>query len=174
MRIKQKQEDERKEKKEDVGHQNKLTHVSPQIVMFVALSSLTYGYAFSVFSTSIGQVGFYEYFDLSTTGPRAGYTNSMLGAINALFSAGAAFGALSIAWLPDWMGRKKTIQLAALISLVGGVRCPLPAPSLTYTYKLLFSGPCCWLCHRSYAGRRAPDPGHRCRPVHHHHARLPV
>lgn len=91
--------------------------------MFVALSSLTYGYAFSVFSTSIGQVGFYEYFDLSTTGPRAGYTNSMLGVINALFSAGAAFGALSIAWLPDWMGRKKTIQLAALISLVGGVRC---------------------------------------------------
>lgn len=95
--------------------------VSLQIVMFVALSSLTYGYAFSVFSTSIGQVGFYEHFNLSTTGPRAGYTNSMLGAINALFSAGAAFGALSIAWLPDWMGRKKTIQLAALVSLVGGV-----------------------------------------------------
>ncbi|CAK7228951.1 hypothetical protein SCUCBS95973_007056 [Sporothrix curviconia] len=90
------------------------------IVMFVALSSLTYGYAFSVFSTSIGQAGFYEYFDLSTTGPRAGYTNSMLGAINALFSAGAAFGALSIAWLPDWMGRKKAIQLAATVSLIGG------------------------------------------------------
>lgn len=107
--------------------------------MFVALSSLTYGYAFSVFSTSIGQVGFYEYFDLSTTGPRAGYTNSMLGAINALFSAGAAFGALSIAWLPDWMGRKKTIQLAALVSLIGGVCC---THILSLCFAFSYPNPC--------------------------------
>ncbi|KJR87660.1 uncharacterized protein SPSK_08154 [Sporothrix schenckii 1099-18] len=67
-----------------------------------ALSGLTYGYAFSVFSTSIGQSVFYAYFDLSTSGPRAGYTNSVLGAINALFSVGAASGALlPIAWLPN-------------------------------------------------------------------------
>ncbi len=86
---------------------------------------MTYGYAFSVFSTSIGQPDFYVYFNLATSGPGFDYTNSILGALNALFSAGAAFGALSIAWLSDWMGRKRTMQLAALISLVGGVRAPL-------------------------------------------------
>lgn len=89
-------------------------------MLFVALSSLTYGYAFSVFSTSIGQPGFYTYFNLDLEGPGASYTASILGAINALFSAGAAFGALSIAWLPDWMGRKYTIILAGTISLIGG------------------------------------------------------
>jgi MFS family permease len=87
-------------------------------VLFVSLSSLTYGYAFSVFSTSIGQPGFFADMKLD---PLSSYTASMLGAINALFSAGAAFGALSIAWLPDWLGRKMTIILAGAISLVGGV-----------------------------------------------------
>ena len=101
-------------------------------MLFVALSSLTYGYAFSVFSTSIGQIGFYKYFNLSTTGPRASYTNSILGAINALFSAGAAFGALSIAWLPDWCGRRYTIIIAALISLIGGVHISLDASKGAY------------------------------------------
>lgn len=94
-------------------------------MLFVALSSLTYGYAFSVFSTSIGQPGFYKYFDLALEGPGSDYTASILGAINALFSAGAAFGALSIAWLPDWIGRKLTIIIAGAISLVGGVSLPL-------------------------------------------------
>ena len=86
-------------------------------MLFVALSSLTYGYAFSVFSTSIGQPGFYADFKLD---PTSGYTASVLGAINALFSAGAAFGALSIAWIPDWIGRKNAIVVAGAISLVGG------------------------------------------------------
>ena len=82
----------------------------------MALSSLTYGYAFSVFSTSIGQPGFFKYFNLD---PLGSYTAEILGVINALFSAGAAFGALSIAWLPDMMGRKYTIMLAGAISLIG-------------------------------------------------------
>jgi MFS family permease len=84
------------------------------------LSALTYGYAFSVFSTSIAKPGFYTYFNLELEGPKASYTASILGAINALFSAGAAFGALSVGWLPDWMGRKFTIIFAASLSLIGG------------------------------------------------------
>ncbi|OAL30531.1 hypothetical protein AYO20_08750 [Fonsecaea nubica] len=96
------------------------TRYNLTIVLFVALSALTYGYAFSVFSTSIGQAGFYKYFNLDLEGPGAAYTNSILGAINSLFSAGAAFGALSVAWLPDWMGRRFTIVFAAALSLVGG------------------------------------------------------
>ncbi|KAL1888450.1 hypothetical protein Sste5346_009567 [Sporothrix stenoceras] len=90
------------------------------IVLFVALSALTYGYAFSVFSTSIGQPAFYAYFKLDQEGPGAAHTASILGILNSLFSAGAAFGAISMAWLPDWIGRKCTIVIAAGISLVGG------------------------------------------------------
>jgi MFS family permease len=90
-----------------------------EVVAIVALSSLTYGYAFSVFSTSIGLPGFYADLKLATTGEGSDYTAAVLGAINALFSAGAAFGALSIAWLPDWLGRKRAIILAGAISLVG-------------------------------------------------------
>jgi MFS family permease len=86
-------------------------------VLFTALGALTYGYAFSVFSTSIGQPGFFKYFNLD---PTSNYTNDILGAINALFSLGAALGALSIGWLPDWLGRKWSIVIAATVSLVGG------------------------------------------------------
>jgi MFS family permease len=88
-----------------------------QVVFFVALGALTYGYAFSVFSTSIGEPGFFTYFNL-TEG--SSYSNSILGAINALFSLGAALGALSIAWLPDKFGRKWTIIIAGTVSLIGG------------------------------------------------------
>lgn len=44
---------------------------------------------------------------------------SILGAVNALFAAGAAIGALAQGWLADWMGRKKTLYLAAVCSLIG-------------------------------------------------------
>lgn len=44
---------------------------------------------------------------------------SILGAVNALFAAGAAFGALAQAPLADWVGRKKALAASALISLVG-------------------------------------------------------
>ena len=58
-----------------------------KVVLFTAIGALTYGYAFSVFSTSIGQPGFFAYFDLD---PTEKYTQDILGAINAIFSAGAS------------------------------------------------------------------------------------
>lgn len=39
--------------------------------------------------------------------------------MNALFAAGAAFGALAQAPLADWIGRKKALASSALLSLVG-------------------------------------------------------
>ena len=44
---------------------------------------------------------------------------SILGAINALFAAGAAFGAISQAWLADRFGRKKSLAMSALLSCIG-------------------------------------------------------
>jgi MFS family permease len=59
--------------------------------------------------------------DLEATGPKAAYTNHILGVVNSLFSAGAGFGALSMGWLADIIGRKRSLILATTISLVGGV-----------------------------------------------------
>jgi hypothetical protein len=42
----------------------KLTNYNIAIVAFVCIGGFTYGYAFAVFATSIGQPGFYAYFNL--------------------------------------------------------------------------------------------------------------
>jgi MFS family permease len=44
---------------------------------------------------------------------------SIIGAVNALFAAGAAFGSICQAWLADYFGRKKALGISALFSLVG-------------------------------------------------------
>ncbi|KAK4574375.1 hypothetical protein LTR86_002137 [Recurvomyces mirabilis] len=87
------------------------------IGMIVALGSFNYGFGFATFATSIGQPGFYEYFALD---PKSSYTNSILGAVNALFFLGACIGALTSGPLSDHIGRKWTIFSAAAIALVGG------------------------------------------------------
>jgi MFS family permease len=75
---------------------------------------------FAAFATSIGQPGFYEYFNLSTKGPGAAYTNNVLGAVNALFFFGAVIGALTGGPLADRIGRKYSLFTAACVSIVGG------------------------------------------------------
>jgi MFS family permease len=67
--------------------------------------------------TSIGQPGFYKYFDLD---PTSAYTASIIGAVNALFTAGAAVGAIAQGWVGDWLGRKLAIVISCLFCIVGG------------------------------------------------------
>ncbi|XTI94217.1 hypothetical protein V2W45_1348678 [Cenococcum geophilum] len=74
----------------------------------------------AAFATSIGQPGSHEYFNLSTRGPGAAYTNHILGAVNALLSFGAYVGALGGGLLADKIGRKWTLFVAALTSVIGG------------------------------------------------------
>jgi len=40
--------------------------------------------------------------------------------VNALFAAGAAFGAIAQGFLADWLGRKKALAVAALCAIIGG------------------------------------------------------
>lgn len=40
--------------------------------------------------------------------------------MNALFAAGAAFGALAQGWLADWVGRKRAMAIAAACAAIGG------------------------------------------------------
>lgn len=40
--------------------------------------------------------------------------------MNALFSFGAALGAITQGWTADWLGRRRALGLAASFALVGG------------------------------------------------------
>lgn len=86
------------------------------IVLFVALGSLTYGYCSSIIATTLGQPTFISYFDLDT---RSNATQ-LIGAINGLYQAGGLFGSLSMIKFPDWIGRRKSLLLYSIITLIGG------------------------------------------------------
>ncbi|KAF1944285.1 MFS general substrate transporter [Clathrospora elynae] len=75
---------------------------------------------FAAFAISIGQPGFFQYFNLTSTGPGSDYTNNILGAVNALFFLGAYIGALTGGPLADNIGRRRSIITASIISIVGG------------------------------------------------------
>ncbi|KAH7910574.1 general substrate transporter [Hygrophoropsis aurantiaca] len=88
-----------------------------RIILVLTLGSLTYGYAFSVITNTLGQPGFLSYFNLDSN---ASYANQIEGAVNGIFSAGGTFGALTVGYMCDIYGRKITMNTAAIISLVGG------------------------------------------------------
>jgi MFS family permease len=95
----------------------KLTSHNLAICLIISLGGFTYGFGFAVFVTSIGQPGFYEYFDLD---PTSTYTANIIGAVNALFAFGAAMGAIAQGWISDWRGRRTGLAIAASCALVGG------------------------------------------------------
>ncbi|KAF8444568.1 general substrate transporter [Boletus edulis BED1] len=88
-----------------------------RVILVLTLGSLTYGYAISVISNTLGQPGFLSYFSL-TTNPS--YTSRIEGAINGLFSAGGTFGALLVGFICDRYGRKVTMNTANIVCIIGG------------------------------------------------------
>ncbi|KAH7014178.1 general substrate transporter, partial [Microdochium trichocladiopsis] len=88
--------------------------------MTVALGSFTYGFGFASFATSLGQPGFYAFFNLSLVGPDAAFTNNILGAVNALFFFGATVGALAGGPAADKFGRRLTLIGACVLAIIGG------------------------------------------------------
>lgn len=47
-------------------------------------------------------------------------TSAILGAVNAIVAAGAAFGALTQGWTADYFGRKKAVFIASTCAAIGG------------------------------------------------------
>jgi MFS family permease len=88
------------------------------VVFFAALGSFTYGYSSSIIGSIFGLPGFWSYFDLSLTGPRANRTNDMIGAANGLFAGGGMIGALIIPPALNRLGRKLTIQIACTTCVI--------------------------------------------------------
>ncbi|KAI1626527.1 hypothetical protein EDD37DRAFT_586883 [Exophiala viscosa] len=92
------------------------------VAVAAAFGSLTYGYLASIIGSTIGQPGWYAFFNLPTTG-QPGYATTTTNAIataNGLFSGGAALGCIWIMWAATSLGRKRNIQIGALVSLLGG------------------------------------------------------
>jgi len=82
----------------------------------------TYGYCASIIGSTIGQPGWYSYFDLPQSG-EPGYATKTTPAIataNGVFSAGGAVGTLFIIWSAEALGRKMSIQIGALFAVFGG------------------------------------------------------
>ncbi|KAF2166313.1 hypothetical protein M409DRAFT_23503 [Zasmidium cellare ATCC 36951] len=94
-----------------------LSRYNIAVSLAVCLGGITYGFAFAVFPAVLGQPGFYSYFNLD---PNSEHTASIQGAVNALFSTGASFGALVQAPLADWLGRRHAMLTGAIFAAVGG------------------------------------------------------
>lgn len=86
------------------------------IFFVISLAGYSYGFGFSVFVTAQGQPGFYQYFGLD---PTSTHTAHILDAINALFTAGAAFGSLAQSPIADKYGRRIALAVAGMTSLIG-------------------------------------------------------
>ncbi len=73
-------------------------------------------------STTLGQPGWYLFFNLSSdsTDSRYSKTNAILGAMNGLFCAGGFFGSLFIGWSSNAMGRKNSLYVALPVAILGG------------------------------------------------------
>jgi MFS family permease len=83
-----------------------------------SLTSLTrsflFGYDAGVMTDVIGSNNFLKYFNTVNTSP-------IIGAINSTFNGGAVFGSLMGGFTMDRFGRRMTIQMGALICLLGAI-----------------------------------------------------
>ncbi|KAK4553595.1 hypothetical protein LTR86_009391 [Recurvomyces mirabilis] len=82
--------------------------------MFAATGSFLFGYDSGVMTDVIASPNFLAFFNTTNTSP-------IIGAINSTFSGGAVFGSLMGGFTMDRLGRKKTIQIGAVIAAVGGI-----------------------------------------------------
>ena len=76
--------------------------------------SFLFGYDAGVMTDVIGSNNFLAYFNTVNTSP-------IIGAINSTFNGGAVFGSLMGGFTMDSLGRRMTIQIGALICLVGAI-----------------------------------------------------
>ncbi|OAP56366.1 hypothetical protein AYL99_09545 [Fonsecaea erecta] len=92
------------------------------VTVAVAFGSMTYGYCSAIIGSTIGQPGWYQFFDLPMQGEPGygGKTTDAIATANGLYSAGGAVGSLFIAWSATAIGRKRSIQLGALLAIIGG------------------------------------------------------
>ncbi|RKK27588.1 hypothetical protein BFJ66_g16131 [Fusarium oxysporum f. sp. cepae] len=85
------------------------------IVTFVALGSFTYGFNSAIMGVVIGLPEFFRYFNISLDNNEG---NSITGATNGLYCGGGVFGCIFVPFFLKKYGRKRTIQLGALVAII--------------------------------------------------------
>ncbi|KAK5452159.1 hypothetical protein LTS15_007223 [Exophiala xenobiotica] len=92
------------------------------VTVAVAFGSMTYGYCSAIIGSTIGQPGWYTYFDLPMQGEPGygGKTTHAIATANGLYSAGGAVGSLFVMWSATSLGRKRSIQIGAILAIIGG------------------------------------------------------
>jgi MFS family permease len=127
-------------------------------------TTLACSYGMAVISSTIGQTQFFVDMDLAQQGtPGYDHTANIIGGMNGANSAGSALGALFTVWAADKYGRLRSIQLGAVILIVGAVLCAasvnvamfmVASVCLSYiTWGALRANSCkgtcdCWHWHR--------------------------
>ncbi|KAH0826914.1 general substrate transporter [Lanmaoa asiatica] len=99
-------------------------------VIFVAGTAFTlFGYDQGVMSALITANQFEKVFPqvvVTSNNPNAAALQSL---VVAIYEVGCLFGAISALWIGDWLGRRRTIMLAATIMIIGAI---LQATSYSY------------------------------------------
>ena len=94
------------------------------VVIAVALGSTACSYGMSVISSTIGQPSFYTDLGMAQQGtPGYEHTSQLIGAFNGVNSAGSALAAALTAWTANRIGRLRSIELGAVVTIVGGALC---------------------------------------------------
>ena len=90
------------------------------VVIYAAFGSTACSYGLAVIGSTIGQPTFYTGLNMAPPGT-PGYAESanLISAYNGVNSAGAIVGAAFVAWYANWAGRKRSIQLGALVQIIG-------------------------------------------------------
>lgn len=81
------------------------------VALFASLGSALYGYDLGVIAGAVDSPNFQAQFEPS---------DAEQGAVVALFTAGAFFGAGFAGPLADWLGRRLTLMTGAIIFILGG------------------------------------------------------
>ncbi|KAE8445891.1 hypothetical protein EG329_012670 [Mollisiaceae sp. DMI_Dod_QoI] len=78
------------------------------VTFFAALGSFTYGYNSAIMGSVIGLPSFFPYFGIVESSSKG---SSITGAINGVYYGGGAIGCWTIAYLADYFGRRRCIQI---------------------------------------------------------------
>ncbi|OAQ95808.1 hypothetical protein LLEC1_01685 [Akanthomyces lecanii] len=96
------------------------------IIWLVVCPAFTcYGYNLSVAGGLLTLQSFVQMFPLldtiNTSGSEQSHNSTIQGTVVALFTVGGMFGSLSCIYLGDRLGRKRVIQIAAIVTIVGAM-----------------------------------------------------